>query len=554
MAGSGAASRVTGMNKNRDASTRNPLLALLLLAGGLGPGRLVAQAPAWVGLSPFKSHLFGETDEFIHGPEPFDRFGSAVAAGDFDGDGSDDLATGIPLNDCTVDGATVANCGSVVIHWSQRGVGVGHLFARLDPTDPASPVEPHAEYLFGSALATGDFDHDGYDDLVIGIPEASTLGYHGAVQVHTGESGSINVTSPRYLREGANGIPGGGTGAGLFGWALAVGDFDGDGIDDLAVGAPNDNISGEIDAGSVVVAHGGATGLLPFRGYRISQDEADVPDSAELRDNFGRALAAGDFNGDGFDDLAIGAPEEDTCGAVLVLFGSPNSLTFADNYWVGESDIGGACETGDRMGAALATGDLNGDSFDDLVFGVPGEDGNFGETDMGMIGILYGISGLPSTGGGLQLVLHQWWWNALFPEAGDGTGDHFGSSLAMADFDRDGFDDLVVGIPGADSVLGDDEFGGIRVLTGNPGLIDTRQRVMDPFDQGWPEYPTQSNARFGSVLAAGDFDGDGHADLAIGAPNLNLTASDDGGDFVIYGSLFSDGFEAWTSNWSAVVP
>ena len=162
---------------------------------------------------------------------------------------------------------------------------------------------------------------------------------------------------PRSL---IGGVPAAGSDfAAGFGWSLATGDFDGDAFDDLAIGFLYDyDDVGDTAAsgGSVIVAHGGPGGLAPFDGYRISQQESGVPDTSETGDFLGYALGSGDWNGDGFDDLVIGAPGEDATGAMLVLFGSPNSLIFANNYWLGEFDLGTVGNLNDRFGASFTSG------------------------------------------------------------------------------------------------------------------------------------------------------------------------------------------------------
>ena len=126
------------------------------------------------------------------------------------------------------------------------------------------------------------------------------------------------------------------------GHSLAAGDFDGDGRADLAIGAPRDsgtNISDGAKPGNVLVTHGHTGGLYPVVAFEMELGLDGLPDAPEHEEEFGFALASGDFDGDGFDDLAISVPAEDDVGAVLVDYGSPFSLLFANHWYFGLIDL-----------------------------------------------------------------------------------------------------------------------------------------------------------------------------------------------------------------------
>src|SRR4051812_24459949 len=150
--------------------------------------------------------------------------------------------------------------------------------------------------------------------------------------------------------------------------ALAGGrapDFNGDGFADMPVGVPLEDFAGQIDAGAVNIIYGTASGLRASRDQFWTQNSASIKDLCEAGDRFGSALAWGDFNGDGFDDLAIGVPNEDIggfmdAGAVTVLYGSADGLSAAGNQFWSQNTAGilGTSDVGDQFGSTLAVGDF----------------------------------------------------------------------------------------------------------------------------------------------------------------------------------------------------
>ncbi|MEO7793132.1 MAG: FG-GAP repeat protein, partial [Thermoanaerobaculia bacterium] len=511
-------------------------LALFLLAAS------ALDAQAAIGLSGVRAQAY--FNEGIEGFEPQagDSFGRSLAAGDFNGDGAQDLATGIPFDDGPTD-LPLSNAGAVIVRWGTPGKG---LQTSPPPTLLSLYVAggqdiAHESDQFGYALAAGDFNGDGRDDLAVGIPGHDYWDFNadpwesGAVQIHYGEPGGIQIVGEHLFECSPDGniydIPGE---LDDLGQALAAGDFDGDGYDDLAIGGPQtSNFDFLPGGGGVVVLHGGIGGLMPVNGYLIHQDDPPVPDDGENLDDFGWALAAGNFNGDfritdrgifPVDDLAMSAPGEDGIGAVMVMLGSEFGLIFANSIYLGAGDVGGVGEAGDRFGASLAVGNFDGDyqclsqffctPIDDLVIGTPYE--NLGASnenaDAGEVTVLYGF-----TGGFFDLArtdhLTQ---GAIFGStAYDQGGDLFGFALASGDFDGDGKDDLAVGQPGEN--VGGANRGGVTILMGAAGGLYDRFRFLAAGINGVQPGP-QDGAEMGLALAVGDFDGTGFADLAIGIP------------------------------------
>ncbi len=412
---------------------------------------------------------------------------------------------------------------------------------------------------FGESLASGDFNGDGYPDLAIGAP-GETVGRveeAGGVQILYGSAEGFTTNGNQWWNQDVPGVPGGAEKGDWFGAALAVGDFDGDGYDDLAIGIPWEDLGNSPDAGAVYVMYGSPNGLTTDGGQWWDQDSPGVIGSVEEGDNFGIVLTAGDFNGDGRDDLAIGVPQEDlgnivNAGAVQILFGSNNGLTADGNQWWDQDvpGIQGGAENNDGFGFSLAAGDFDGDGYDDLAIGIPWED-IITAVNGGAVQVLYGSSG------GLTASGSQWWdQNTDGIPGSTGVRDYFGYALAAGDFNHDGRMDLAIGVPGEDlgSLTG---AGAVQVLYGTAsGLSASGNQWWDQSNPNLPGLADNENY-FGTVLATGDFNGDGYDDLAVGIPEEDVASVVDAGAVqVIYGSsqgLKDAGSQWWTQDTQGIV-
>jgi hypothetical protein len=381
--------------------------------------------------------------------EKGDRFGGAVASGDFDHDGRADLAVAASRDDV----GTIKNGGLVnIIMGTSTGLDdpVGQLWHR---DQPGVDGTVGAKDRFGAALATGDFDNDGFSDLAIGVPgdEVGGAAKAGSVSVLYGTKEGLSSAGDQIWHQNVTGILGTAGPKDRFGASLAVGDFNRDGYDDLVVGAPGDLVGSAAAAGQIHIIYGSANGLRAAGNDRFHQDTAGVLEIAGKGDRFGDSLAAADFDGDGFSDVAVGIPKEDdgdakSAGKVQVFFGSPGGVTTTGNeLWSQASDgVASGTKRNDRFGASLAAADFDDDGFADLAIGVPGEDIP-GAANTGAVNLLYGrASGLHPRSFNLLCQGH----NDLvgIPEA----GDRFGTKLRAIDVDGNHRWDLVIGMPGED--------------------------------------------------------------------------------------------------------
>jgi Tol biopolymer transport system component len=377
---------------------------------------------------------------------------------------------------------------------------------------------------FGTAIGLADLTHDGYPDLVVGIPGRNVSGHADAGQV-VAASGSLggpllvpnNILIPNNTGSTANAQDLGASvvTGGEFGRAIASGDFNGDGFSDIAIGAPGQK--------QVFVNTGVG------RPWQILSSSEE---------NFGETLAVGDFNGDGFADLAIGAPTAVRTtgsttahtGSVSVFYGSSSGLSTTPQVFDGNSatlaaNAAGGAQGGDLFGFSLAAGDLNADGAADLVVGVPGRDVN-GVANAGLVHIIPGAKGTTLRLG--QAVARD---ARGLPEPYTGlqANARFGEALAIGRFDGNSADlnDLVVGIPREDINSAIDTGLVAVYLGGGFGVIAATPTAFTTADAGGGSTLTTSN--FGKGFAVGDFNGDGVPDLAVAADRTTFNGTSEAG-------------------------
>lgn len=401
-------------------------------------------------------------------------FGGQLLVADLNGDGRDDIVVGALRGD--------GGAGEVHVAF---GPSTAPSLVLTDPT-------PQAEGQFGAGLAAADLVGDASIDLVVGALGAGP----GALADATGEVWVFE--GPAFVNATRLESPSPEAGAG-FGLQVRPGDFDGDGVVDLAVGEPGATVGGELRAGRVHVFDGATLTVTTT----LEKPATDVLAEAQ----FGFALAAGDIDGDGFDDLAVGAPAAVVGGLTQVgegwIYSGP--LTDAPVQVLDVHPTGGSA-----FACRLELADIVGDARLDLVAGVPGGTGtptgfNPNAIRVGEAAIYDGSD--PAAG-------------LVFDDPTPEDLGHFGFEIQTADVNGDGALDLVVGANLA-TIQGQPTAGEVFVYLG-PELVERIELT-----EGAPT----AGAQLGTFVFGADLNGDGRDALVATAP------TDDGPGGVGAGSV-----------------
>ncbi len=484
------------------------------------------------GLNPTPQRIDGEQED--------STFASSVSsAGDVDGDGYSDVVVGAFFYDTIDGGGAVVDRGGAIFLYQGSATGLDPVAQQIDSGQAVS--------RFGTSVSSaGDVNSDGFSDVIVGAWWYNTVsgGFNaGAAFLYMGSAGGLNPTAIQFDS---------GSGGENFGIAVSnAGDVNGDGYGDFVVGAEryDDNVIGNLFVGAVFVYFGSNTGVNPSPqridgngalglfgksvshagdvngdGYSdiVVDDQTDthylhlggaggldaVPiliDGSSENTVFVFPTGAGDINGDGFNDLVIGAPGYNTvdengtalvgAGAVFTMLGSTNGLITTEQRIDGD-------QASAWHGISVSSGgDVDGDGFDEIVVAAPyysppdGGGGFFSEAGA--------IFVYPGNAGGTIMtpqLIHIGQDNA-----------HFGGSVSSAgDINGDGYGDVVVGAPEYDTTAPD--AGAFFLYLGSPGGLNTPPQQFDG-DQTWSSFSR-------GVTSAGDVNDDGFDDVLISQTGL----------------------------------
>ena len=490
------------------------------------------------------SSLDGSTGFQINGEAGGDRSGRSVSsAGDVNGDGFDDLIIG--ASDADPNGSLSGS--SYVVFGKASGFDATIELSTLDgSTGFQISGEATVDFSGNSVSSAGDVNGDGFDDLIIGAFEADPNGsMSGASYVVFGKASGFDATMELSALDGTTGFQINGEAGGDYSGrsVSSAGDVNGDGLADLIIGADGADPNGSY-SGSSYVVFGKASGysanlelsmLDGTTGFQIN-GETDY-------DYSGRPVSsAGDVNGDGFDDLIIGASRADpnglSSGASYVVFGK--ALGFDATMELSTLDgttgfqINGEA-TFDYSGFSVSSaGDVNGDGFNDLIIGARGAEPNGSYS--GASYVVFGkASGFAAT---MQLSTLDG--TTGFQINGEAAFDRSGTSVSCAgDVNGDGFDDIIIGAFAADP--NGSNSGASYVVFGKASGFDATME-LSALDgtTGFQISGELIDDRSGfSVSSAGDVNGDGFDDIIIGARYADPNGFDSGASYVVFGRATS---------------
>jgi len=487
------------------------------------------------------SNLDGSNGFTLKGSGKLDRAGSSVSdAGDINNDGIDDIIVSAP--GVEIDGIALVG-RSYVVFGRSNGFNNSVDLSALDGTTgfALNGIE-RLDRAGNSVSSAGDLNGDGIDDLIVGAENADGESRAGESYVVFGRSTSFGSSIDLSSLDGDTGFTLNGTGqiSDTGNSVSSAGDVNGDGIDDLIVGAWLADVNGEASTGKSYVVFGRSTGFSSsFNLTNLDGTTGFTIDGIDNRDRFGTSVSrAGDVNGDGIDDIVIGADSGDgasgdrqNAGETYVVFG--RSTGFNSSFSLSSLDgstgfVIDGVRGNDRSGWSVDTaGDINGDGIDDIIVGGYHTPGSY---------VVFGRS----SGFGSRMELSDLDGSNGFAIKGSIRD---GQSVSSAgDINGDGIDDLISGAP-LDSPNGEAFAGVSHVIFGrSTGFSSGIDLSSLDGNSGFAINGVKSRDELGmAVNNAGDINGDGIDDVIVGAPDADPNGNSYAGEaYVVFGVTGTD--------------
>ena len=508
------------------------------------------------------SDLDGSQGFAIEGINEGERSGYSVSdAGDVNGDGIADIVIGAPggyYYDYYGSSGYTSGRAYVVFGGSSVGSDGTLELSALDGSNGFVINEiDEGDRLGFSVSSAGDVNGDGIDDLIVGAPDTDLSGNNysdeGESYVIFGSNSGFDASIDVETLDGNDGFALAGINEGdNSGRSVSsAGDINGDEIDDLIIGAPYADISGNYnnEGQSYVVFGGndvGNDGTLELSA--LDGSNGFIISGIDRYDNAGRSVSnAGDINGDGIDDLIVGAPYageyvyygSDSRGESYVIFGGNdvgNDGTLELSALNGSNGfVISGIDSYDNAGRSVSSaGDVNGDGIDDLIIGAPNADASGNYSYEGQSYVVFGGNDVGNSG---SLELSTLDGSNGFAISGVDRFDNAGDSVSSAgDVNGDGIDDLIIGAPFADAngnySAGESYivFGSSDGFAANLDLAELDAIAINGINNG--------DRSGSSVSGAGDVNGDGVADVIIGAPYAGPNGNFNAGEsYVVFGVL-----------------
>ena len=290
--------------------------------------------------------------------ETGDHFGAALAAGDLGKDAHDDLAIGVPGENT----GTATDSGGVHLVYGSPTADFATDDVFLAQSSSGVPGNDEVGDQLGTSVAIGNVIGDEHADLVAGEPGKDVNGVDSAGQVLVlpGSATGVTTTGSQVRNQDTSGVLDDAEPQDFFGLSLAIGDFGGSAMQDVAIGTPGESVGGDAGAGQVSVLYGSAGGLSVNGDAILNQDRPGMADTSEPGDHFGETLHAAELaNGTGA-DLVAGIPDEDVgsvvdAGAVQIVYSAGGVLTGSVNQVFHQTSTGipDSSEPSDHFGAGL---------------------------------------------------------------------------------------------------------------------------------------------------------------------------------------------------------